>query len=69
MSLSWRTRRQNPFKFAKNPIVAARPANPRRPGRKIGADSHIIKHLVHEGKVKVMYAVYDLDSGKVEFIG
>ena len=43
--------------------------NARRVARKIGADSHIIKHLVHEGKVKVMYAVYDLDSGKVEFIG
>ena len=36
---------------------------------KIGTDSEIMKHLVHEGKVKIVYAVYDLDSGKVDFIG
>lgn len=43
--------------------------NARRVAEKIGTDSEIIKHLVHEGKVKVVYAVYDLESGKVDFIG
>ncbi len=35
----------------------------------IGDQSEIVKHLVHEGKVKIVYAVYDLDSGVVDFIG
>jgi len=43
--------------------------NARRVAEKIGTESEIIKHLVHEGKVKIAYAVYDLDSGKVDFIG
>jgi carbonic anhydrase len=36
---------------------------------KIGSQSEIVSHLVHEGKVKVVYATYDLDTGVVEFIG
>jgi carbonic anhydrase len=36
---------------------------------KIGSQSEIVKHLVHEGKVRVVYAVYDLDTGVVEFLG
>ena len=43
--------------------------NARRVAEKIGTDSEIIKHLVHEGKVKIVHAVYDLDSGKVDFLG
>jgi carbonic anhydrase len=43
--------------------------NARRVAKKIGTDSRIMKHLVHEGKVKIVYAVYDLDSGKVDFLG
>ena len=43
--------------------------NARRIAEKIGRESKIIKHLVHEGKVKIAYAVYDLDSGKVDFLG
>lgn len=42
--------------------------NARRVAEKIGTESEIIKHLVHEGKVKIVHAVYDLDSGRVEFI-
>lgn len=36
---------------------------------KIGKESEIVSHLVHEGKVKIVYATYDLDTGVVEFIG
>lgn len=36
---------------------------------KIATQSEIVSHLVHEGKVKVVYATYDLDTGVVEFIG
>lgn len=42
--------------------------NARRVAEKIGTESEIIKHLVHEGKVKIVHAVYDLDSGRVEFL-
>ena len=35
---------------------------------KIGSQSEIVKHLVHEGKVKIVFAVYDLDTGVVEFL-
>ena len=41
----------------------------RRTAEKIGAESEIVAHLVHEGKVKIVYATYDLDTGVVEFIG
>ena len=30
--------------------------------------SGIVRQLVEEKKVKVVYAVYDLDSGKVDFL-
>jgi carbonic anhydrase len=36
---------------------------------KIGSQSEIVSHLVQEGKVKIVYATYDLDTGVVEFIG
>lgn len=36
---------------------------------KINSQSEIISHLAHEGKVKIVYATYDLDTGVVEFIG
>ena len=36
---------------------------------KIGSQSEIVSHLVKEGKVKIVYATYDLDTGAVEFIG
>lgn len=36
---------------------------------KIATQSEIVSHLAHEGKVKVVYATYDLDTGVVEFIG
>jgi len=42
--------------------------NARLTAEKIGTQSEIVSHLVHESKVKIVYAVYDLDTGKVEFI-
>jgi len=42
--------------------------NARLVAQKIGTQSEIIKRLVQEGKVKIVHAVYDLDSGRVEFI-
>lgn len=36
---------------------------------KIGSQSEIVSHLVKEGKVKIVYATYDLDTGVVEFVG
>jgi carbonic anhydrase len=36
---------------------------------RIGSQSEIVKHLVGEGKVKIVYAVYDLDTGVVDFLG
>jgi carbonic anhydrase len=41
----------------------------RRTARRIATDSPVIRHLAHEGKVRVVYARYDLDSGVVEFLG
>ncbi len=43
--------------------------NAKRTAEKIGTESEIVKHLVDEGKVKIVYAVYDLDTGVVDFIG
>lgn len=43
--------------------------NARLTASDIASESTIIKHLVGEGKVKVVYGVYDLDSGKVDFLG
>jgi carbonic anhydrase len=31
------------------------------------SESELLKNLVHEGKVKIVTAVYDLDSGKIEW--
>ena len=41
----------------------------RRTAAKIGTQSEIVQHLVQEGKVKVVYATYDLDTGVVEYLG
>jgi len=35
--------------------------------RQLTSESKVLEHLVHEGKVKIVTAVYDLDSGKVEW--
>lgn len=43
--------------------------NARLTAEKIGSQSEIVKHLVSEGKVKIVYAVYDLDTGVVDFLG
>ncbi|WP_322883755.1 carbonic anhydrase [Microvirga lotononidis] len=42
--------------------------NARRNAAGILAGSDIIREMVHEGQVKVVYAYYDLDSGMVDFI-
>ena len=36
--------------------------------QKISTRSKIVEHLEHEGKVKVVYARYDLDKGVVDFL-
>jgi carbonic anhydrase len=41
----------------------------KRTAAKIANESEIIKELAHEGKVKIVYARYDLDSGVVDFLG
>lgn len=41
----------------------------RRTAERIAQESEIVKQLVEEGKVKVVYAVYDLDTGVVDFLG
>jgi carbonic anhydrase len=41
----------------------------KRTAAKIANESEIIKELAHEGKVKIVYARYDLDSGIVDFLG
>lgn len=43
--------------------------NARLNADKVMAESEIIKEFAHEGKVKVVYARYDLDTGVVEFLG
>lgn len=35
--------------------------------QQLTSESKVLEHLVHEGKVKIVTAVYDLDSGKVEW--
>ncbi|HSI39618.1 MAG TPA: carbonic anhydrase [Xanthobacteraceae bacterium] len=42
--------------------------NARSGAERILQESAILSHLVHEGKVKVVPAYYDLDSGAVEFL-
>jgi carbonic anhydrase len=41
----------------------------RRTAQKIATESPIVAEFVHEGKVKVVYGRYDLDTGTVEFLG
>ena len=41
----------------------------RRTAHRIATDSPVIRHLEHDGKVRVVYAHYDLESGVVEFLG
>lgn len=43
--------------------------NARRTARKISEQSPVVSHLLAEGSVKVVYGVYNLESGKAEFIG
>src|SRR5271156_2793837 len=43
--------------------------NARRTALRIGSTSEIIEELVRLGKVKIVYARYDLDTGAVEFLG
>ena len=43
--------------------------NARRVAVRISSQSKIVKHLEEAGKVKVVYARYDLDSGVVDFLG
>lgn len=43
--------------------------NARLNAEKVMAESDIVKELAHEGKVKIVYARYDLDTGIVDFIG
>jgi carbonic anhydrase len=42
--------------------------NARRTAVQISTKSAIVKELAHAGKVKVVYARYDLDSGVVDFL-
>ena len=43
--------------------------NARVNAEKVMAESDIVKELAHGGKLKVVYARYDLDSGIVDFLG
>jgi carbonic anhydrase len=40
----------------------------KRTAAKISGKSHIVEELAHQGKVKVVYARYDLASGVVDFL-
>ncbi len=40
----------------------------RRTSMRIATKSKIVEHLSHEGKVKVVYAYYNLDTGVVDFL-
>lgn len=41
----------------------------RRTAQRIAEESTIVSHLIQDGKVKVVHAVYDLDTGLIEFLG
>ena len=43
--------------------------NARRTALAIHANSEIVAELEHEGKLRIVYARYDLDSGAVDFLG
>ena len=63
------------------PAVAAAKANPGKRGLvddavhenaklvagQLVSESKVLEHLVHEGKVKIVTAVYDLETGRVEW--
>ena len=51
--------------FVDNTVIE----NARLMAEKIAAQSEIVAHLVGEGKVKIVYGRYDLDTGSVEFLG
>jgi carbonic anhydrase len=40
----------------------------RRTAVKVMTESKIVAEMIHEGKVKVVYARYDLDSGVIDFL-
>ena len=42
--------------------------NARRTAQKIGVQSPVVSRLVQGGKLRVIYAVYSLDTGAVDFI-
>lgn len=42
--------------------------NAKRMARKIATTSHIVSHLVHANKIRIIAARYDLDSGRVEHL-
>jgi hypothetical protein len=44
-------------------------ANARRMAEHIGRASKIVAEHAENGKVKIVYGRYDLDSGEVDFIG
>ena len=43
--------------------------NARLNAEKVKSESDIVKELAHEGKIKIVYARYDLDTGVVDFLG
>ena len=49
-------------------VTATVQENARRTADKIVAKSRIVSHLVHAGKVRVVPAYYELDTGKVAFL-
>lgn len=51
--------------FVDNTVIE----NARLNAERITTKSKIVSHLIAEGKVKVVYGRYDLDSGEVTFLG
>lgn len=54
-----------PGDFIDNTVIA----NAKAMAEKIGKESEIVSELVAEGKVKIVYGRYDLDTGAVELLG
>ena len=51
--------------FVQNTVIESA----RRTAQRIGRTSDIVSDLVDQGKVKIVYAIYSLDTGKVDFLG
>ena len=60
-----RSQKGKPGDFVDNSVRE----NAKRNAETILSKSKIVADLVHEGKVKVVYARYDLDTGLVDFLG